>query len=188
MSSVQDIQAYNCDMWGLNKVPNCCAQSFRQVAFCVISRRTLKGCRSQSRPSHWIVDATALAYVSAGLQCPIGVRAHSTRRMASSWAWSSGISIGEICVAAGWSSPLPLFDFTIRTYSPYRSYLPPLGRESYVKLNILGSLCGSGLWTPCWVFLGWARGAGLVLHLLIARRYWMCSPHSHDDATGVTVQ
>ncbi len=122
-------------------------------------------------------------WLMSQLAC-ICVRAHSTRRMASSWARSSGISIGKICVAAGWSSPLPLFDFTIRTYSPYRSYLlnvyPPLGRESCVKLNSLGSLCGSGLWTPCWVFLGWARGAGLVLHLLIAQRYWMCSPYSHQ--------
>ena len=39
------------------------------------------------------------------LQCPLGVRAHSTRGMASSWAWSSGISIHDICTAAGWASP-----------------------------------------------------------------------------------
>ncbi len=45
-----------------------------------------------------------LAYSSLGLQCPIGVRAHSTRGIASSWAWSSGVSISEICEAAGWSS------------------------------------------------------------------------------------
>ncbi|KAL0200337.1 hypothetical protein M9458_003524, partial [Cirrhinus mrigala] len=25
--------------------------------------------------------------------------------MASSWAWSSGVSIAEICAAAGWASP-----------------------------------------------------------------------------------
>ncbi len=53
---------------------------------------------------HYII-ILALAYEAAGIQCPIGVRAHSTRGMASSWAWSSGISIGEICAAAGWSSP-----------------------------------------------------------------------------------
>ncbi len=35
---------------------------------------------------------------------PTLVSAHSTRGMASSWAWSSGIAIGETCVAAGWSS------------------------------------------------------------------------------------
>ena len=65
-----------------------------------------KGLRvTKQRLSRWIVDAIALAYASEGLECPIGVRAHSTRGMASSWAWSSGISIGEICAATGWSSP-----------------------------------------------------------------------------------
>ncbi len=52
----------------------------------------------------WIVDAVMLAYSSLGLQCPIGVRAHSTRGIASSWAWSSGVSITEICAAAGWAT------------------------------------------------------------------------------------
>ncbi len=55
--------------------------------------------------SRWLVDAITLAYSSLGLQCPIGVRAHSTIGIASSWAWSSGVSISEICEAAGWSSP-----------------------------------------------------------------------------------
>ncbi len=35
----------------------------------------------------------------------MGIRAHSTRGIASSWAWSSGVSIAEICAAAGWASP-----------------------------------------------------------------------------------
>ncbi len=56
--------------------------------------------------SCWI--AIALAYASAGLQCLIGVRAHSTREMAPSWAWASGIAIGDICVAAGGLSPSTL--------------------------------------------------------------------------------
>ena len=55
--------------------------------------------------SRWIVDAIALAYTSLGLSCPIGVRAHSTRGVASSWAWSSGVPIEDICAAAGWSVP-----------------------------------------------------------------------------------
>ncbi len=66
---------------------------------------------TKQRLSHWIVDAIALAYASTGLQCPLGVRALSTRGMASSWAWSSGISIGEICAAAGWSSPSTFIRF-----------------------------------------------------------------------------
>ncbi len=58
---------------------------------------------TKQRLSKWIVDAVMLAYSSLGLQCPIGVRAHSTRGIASSWAWSSGVSITEICAAAGWA-------------------------------------------------------------------------------------
>ncbi len=54
--------------------------------------------------SRWLVDAITLAYSFLGLQYPIGVRAHSTRGIASSWAWSSRVSISDICEAAGWSS------------------------------------------------------------------------------------
>ncbi len=46
-----------------------------------------------------------IAYSSLGQQCPMGVRAHSTRGIASSWAGSSGVSIAEICAAASWTSP-----------------------------------------------------------------------------------
>ncbi len=60
---------------------------------------------TKQRLSKWIVDAVMLAYSSLGLQCPIGVRAHSTRGIASSWAWSSVVSITEICTAAGWATP-----------------------------------------------------------------------------------
>ncbi len=54
--------------------------------------------------SCWIVDAIILVYASECLQCPIDVRAHSTKEMASSWAWSSEVSIGEMCAAASWLS------------------------------------------------------------------------------------
>ncbi len=92
-----------------------CSKSFRQTEQHFVC---FGGCFrglpvTKQRLSHWIVDGIALAYASAGVQCPIGVRAHSTRGMASSWAWSSGISIGEICAAAGWSSHLPLLDSTV---------------------------------------------------------------------------
>ncbi len=60
---------------------------------------------TKQRLSKWILDAVMLAYSSLGLQCPIGVRAHSTRGIASSWAWSSGVSITEICAATGWATP-----------------------------------------------------------------------------------
>ncbi|CAM4555573.1 unnamed protein product [Leuciscus chuanchicus] len=60
---------------------------------------------SKQSLSRWIVDSIAAAYASKHLQCPMGIRAHSTRGMASSWAWSSWISIHDICMAAGWASP-----------------------------------------------------------------------------------
>ncbi|KAI2655719.1 Transposon Ty3-G Gag-Pol polyprotein [Labeo rohita] len=60
---------------------------------------------TKQRLSRWIVDAISLAYSSLGLECPVGVRAHSTRGVASSWAWSSGVSMAEICAAAGWALP-----------------------------------------------------------------------------------
>ncbi len=61
--------------------------------------------------SRWLVDAITLAYSSLGLQCSIRVRAHSTRGIASSWAWSSGVSISDICEVAGWSSPSTIVRF-----------------------------------------------------------------------------
>ncbi len=59
---------------------------------------------SKQRLSHWIVDAITAAYTSQGLECPLHIRGHSTRAIASSWAWSRGMSIRDICVAASWSS------------------------------------------------------------------------------------
>lgn len=59
---------------------------------------------SKGRLAHWIVEAIELAYDSLRLEPPVGLRAHSTRGMASSWALHRGVSVGEICRAAGWSS------------------------------------------------------------------------------------
>ncbi len=59
---------------------------------------------SKQRLSHWIVEAITAAYTSRGLECPLHIKAHSTRAIASSWAWSRGMSIQDICFAAGWSS------------------------------------------------------------------------------------
>ncbi len=58
---------------------------------------------TKQRLSHCIVYAIALAYASVGLWCPIGVR--PPREWLPSWAWSSGVSIGDSCATAGWSSP-----------------------------------------------------------------------------------
>ncbi len=60
---------------------------------------------TKQRLSRWIIDTITLSYSSLGQQRPMGVRALSTRGIASSWAWFSGVSIAEICAAAGWASP-----------------------------------------------------------------------------------
>lgn len=60
---------------------------------------------SRQRLSHWIVEAISLAYTCRGLQPPQGLRAHSTRGMATSWALFRGVSVQDICAAASWASP-----------------------------------------------------------------------------------
>ncbi|XDV31836.1 hypothetical protein PO909_002785 [Leuciscus waleckii] len=60
---------------------------------------------SKQRLSHWIVDAIALAYQQQGRPCPLGVTAHSTRSVASSWALAHGASLTDICRTAGWATP-----------------------------------------------------------------------------------
>ncbi len=60
---------------------------------------------SKQRLAHWIVEAIVLAYQARRLPCPLGVRAHSTRGAASSWALARGASIADICKAAGWATP-----------------------------------------------------------------------------------
>ncbi len=76
-----------------------------EQVFVGFGNRPKGGPVTKQRISRWLVDAITLAYSSSGLLCPIRVRAHSTRGIASSWAWSSGVSISDICEAAGWSSP-----------------------------------------------------------------------------------
>ncbi len=61
--------------------------------------------------SRWIVDAITTAYESSFFPLPLGVRAHSTRGMAASKALSSGVSMHDICNAAGWCTPLTFVRF-----------------------------------------------------------------------------
>ncbi len=60
---------------------------------------------SKQRMAHWIVDAITLAYEAQGVPCPLRLRAHSTRGVASSWALARGASLADICRAAGWVTP-----------------------------------------------------------------------------------
>ncbi len=74
--------------------------------------------RIKTEASHWIVDAITAAYTSQGLECPFHIRVYSTRVIASC-AWLRGMSIQEICFAAGWSSQNTLPGFTSWTVSPW---------------------------------------------------------------------
>ena len=59
---------------------------------------------SHQRLSHWIVEAISLAYGCKGLKPPHGLRAHSTRGMATSWTLFRGVSVRDICAAASWAT------------------------------------------------------------------------------------
>jgi len=78
---------------------------------------------SKQRLSHWIVDAIALSYQQQGLPCPLGVTAHSTRSVASSWALAHGASLTDICRAAGWATPNTFARFYNLRIEPVSSHV-----------------------------------------------------------------
>ncbi len=82
-------------------------QSFRtseQLFVCYGGQQKGKAV-SKQRMAHWIVDAITLAYEAQGVPCPLRLRAHSTRGVASSWALVRGALLADICRAAGWATP-----------------------------------------------------------------------------------
>ncbi len=84
-----------------------CTQSFRtsdQLFVCFGGQQKGRAV-SKQRLAHWIVEAIVLAYQARRLPCPLGVRGHTTRGVASSWALVRGASIADICKAAGWATP-----------------------------------------------------------------------------------
>ncbi|KAI2648070.1 hypothetical protein H4Q32_018072 [Labeo rohita] len=77
--------------------------------------------------SRWIVDAISCAYESSDLPPPLGVKAHSTRSVSASKAFLEGVSMQDICNAAGWSTPLTFvrfYDLDLRA-APGSSVLRP---------------------------------------------------------------
>ncbi len=64
-------------------------RSSEQLFFCHGGQQKGKAV-SKQRLAHWIVEAVALAYQSQGEPCPLGLRAHSTRSVASSHALVHG--------------------------------------------------------------------------------------------------
>ncbi|KAI2660982.1 Tyrosine recombinase slr0733 [Labeo rohita] len=53
---------------------------------------------SKQRLAHWVVDAISLSYQNQGEPCPLGVHAHSTRSVASSYALAHGASLADIYI------------------------------------------------------------------------------------------
>lgn len=60
---------------------------------------------SKQRLSHWLVDVICHAYSAGGCALPVGVKAHSTRSVSTSWAAMRGVPLDTICAAASWASP-----------------------------------------------------------------------------------
>ncbi len=92
---------------------------------------------SKQRLAHWIVEAVALAYQSQGEPCPLGVRAHSTRSVASSHALAHGASLADICRAAGWATPNTFARFYNLRVEPVSSvYWVSNGREELAGVTL----------------------------------------------------
>ncbi|KAK2921855.1 hypothetical protein Q8A73_001340 [Channa argus] len=72
---------------------------------------------SAQRLSNWLCEAIFQAYESSGAQPPEGIRAHSTRGIASSVALLRGVSVEDICLAASWSSTCSFVRFYLRDVS-----------------------------------------------------------------------
>ena len=65
-----------------------------------------KGCAlSKQRLSHWIVETINHAYSAGNRPIPSGIRCHSTRSVATSWAALRGVPLEDICAAASWATP-----------------------------------------------------------------------------------
>ncbi len=100
-------------------------QSFRtseQLFVCYGGQQKGKAV-SKQRMAHWIVAAITLAYEAQGVPCPLRLRAHSTRGVASSWALARGTSLADICRAAGWATPNTFARFYSLRVEPVSSCL-----------------------------------------------------------------
>ncbi len=83
--------------------------------------------------SHWVRDAIALAYEARGQASPLGVRAHSTRGVASSMALARGAPLQQVCDAAGWSSPHTFVRFySLDVHATPGSHVLESTSQSYV--------------------------------------------------------
>ncbi len=77
----------------------------------------LKGCWSQ-RLFHWIVEAIALAYASAGVQCPIGLWATPQEEWPPPGPGPAESLLGRFVRPPAGRRCLPLLDYTVWTSLP----------------------------------------------------------------------
>lgn len=82
---------------------------------------------SSQRLAHWVRGGIAAAYEARNCPPPAVIRAHSTRGVSTSVAMCRGVTVGDICQAASWSS--------VSTF--VRSYLMDMCTDS-VALSVLG--------------------------------------------------
>lgn len=61
---------------------------------------------SKGSIARWLKSAILAAYSQSGLSPPLGIKAHSTRAQATTWAEMAGATPDQICRAATWSSYL----------------------------------------------------------------------------------
>ncbi len=120
-------------------------QSFRtsdQLFVCFGGQQKEKAV-SKQRLAHWIMEAIVLAYQARRLPCPLGVRAHSTRGVATSWALARGASIADICRAASWVTPNTFARFYNLRVEPVSSCV--LVSDGQKQWNLLGvnHACGA---------------------------------------------
>lgn len=64
---------------------------------------------SKGTIARWIRQTIEMAYSSAKIPVPEGLKAHSTRAVSTSWAERQAASVDQICRAATWSSPHTFF-------------------------------------------------------------------------------
>ncbi len=98
-------------------------QSFRtseQLFVCYGGQQKGKAV-SKKRMAHWIVDAIILAYEALSAPCPLRLRAHSTKGVASFGALACGASLADICRAAGWATPNMFIGFYSLRVEPVSS-------------------------------------------------------------------
>ncbi len=68
-------------LWGFTLTVRTAFGNLTSFSFAmVVERRAM----SKQRLSHWIVDTIKAAYTSQGLECPLHIRAHSTRAIIKS--------------------------------------------------------------------------------------------------------